>query len=157
MPTGFAGLLMSLMVCRYGTPLRNMSPCGSEPRLGTEPKLGENASFSEVRLSSRTLSRGGGGGGGAMGNCVGVTGLSGRKIVLKPWPFHFPRKKERGPRLGAPAEALASSALFKSRFSTTSPKTKSSGREILASCSIGSLINFLQQLFDPSRFESREF
>src|ERR1019366_3097998 len=86
-----------------------MSPWGVVPRLGTAPRLGENDSVSDVRLSSRMLSMvaGGGGGGGLVGRRVGggvgVTVLSGRKMVLKPVPVNVPVKAAIGPRLGAGA------------------------------------------------------
>lgn len=65
--------------------------------MGTDPKLGENDRLSEVRFSSRMLSRGGGGGGTGFGRCVGVAVLSGRKIVLKPFPTQSPTNADRGP------------------------------------------------------------
>src|ERR1700712_2147040 len=96
MPIGFFGSLTSLMVCRYGTPLRKTSPC-SAPRFGTEPRLGENDRTSLVRLSSRMLSLVFCG----IGSGVGVMGLFGRKMVLKPWPCQSPTKSASGPRFGA--------------------------------------------------------
>jgi hypothetical protein len=86
-------VVMSLMVCRYGTPLRKMSPCVCEPRFGIELRFDENDSDSSVKLSSRTLSDVIGG-----VNGVGVTVLSGRKIVLKPLPCQLPVNAARGPR-----------------------------------------------------------
>src|ERR1019366_1960395 len=82
-----------------------MSPWGVVPRLGTAPRLGENDSVSDVRLSSRMLSMvaGGVGGGGLIGSGVGVTVLSGRKMVFKPGPVNVPVKAAIGPRLGAGA------------------------------------------------------
>src|SRR6516225_3841286 len=59
MPVG-GEVVTSLIVCRYGTPLRNISFCCPVPRFGTEPKLLEKERVSLVRLSSRTLSCGGG-------------------------------------------------------------------------------------------------
>src|ERR1700681_3358720 len=81
------------MVCRYGTPLRKMSPCGVVPRLGTAPSLLEKASSSEVRFSSKMLSPGGSG----FGSGVGVTELLGRKMVLKPFPTKSPANAASGP------------------------------------------------------------
>src|SRR6266851_1330398 len=81
------------MVCRYGTPLRKMSPCGVVPRLGTAPRLLEKASSSEVRFSSKMLSPGGSG----FGSGVGVTELLGRKMVLKPFPTKSPANAASGP------------------------------------------------------------
>src|SRR4030088_2063142 len=40
-PTGWVGSLTSLMICRYGMPLRNTSPW-TMPRLGIDPSAGEN-------------------------------------------------------------------------------------------------------------------
>src|ERR1700680_2215690 len=97
MPVGWLGTVTSLIVCRYGTALRKMSPC-TMPRFGTEPRLFEKERDSTVRFSSRTLSCGGIGG---MGNGVGVAVLLGRKMVLKPLPSKLPLKSARGPRLGA--------------------------------------------------------
>ena len=85
-----AGSVTSLMVCTYGTPLRKMSPCANNPRLGTLPRAPAKASVSLVMLSSRTLSvvpcv-------GLFGNIVGVAELCGRKIVLNPFPANVPWK-----------------------------------------------------------------
>jgi hypothetical protein len=96
MPVLWPAMVTSLIACRYGTPLRKTSPW-TMPRLGTEPKAGENAKVSEVRFSSRTLSLPETG----TGNGVGVTGLSGRKIVLKPLPAHLPANAASAPRLGS--------------------------------------------------------
>lgn len=85
-----AGLVTSEMVCTYGTPLRKMSPCANNPRLGTLPRASAKASVSAVRLSSRTLS--GGPCAGLFGNVVGVAELCGRKMVLKPFPAKVPLK-----------------------------------------------------------------
>jgi hypothetical protein len=94
-------MVMSLMVCRYGTPLRKMSPC-TIPRLGTEPRPLENDRVSEVAFSSRMLSLLETG----MGSGVGVAALSGRKIVLKPLPANVPVNSASGPKLG-PGDAVA--------------------------------------------------
>jgi hypothetical protein len=84
--------VISLMVCRYGTPLRKMSFCWLVPRLGTEPRLFENESSSEVRFSSRMLSRGGGGGGTGFGNGVGVTGAVGPEDGVEAVPDKISNK-----------------------------------------------------------------
>ena len=68
---------------------------GVVPRFGTEPRLLENVSSSEVRFSSKMLSRRGESG---FGSGVGVTLLSGRKIVLKPFPTQSPTNAASGPR-----------------------------------------------------------
>lgn len=78
------------MVCTYGTPLRKMSPCANNPRLGTLPRASAKFSVSAVRLSSRTLSLAPTVG--LFGNIVGVAELCGRKIVLKPFPTKVPLK-----------------------------------------------------------------
>src|ERR1035438_2374198 len=101
MPTGVVGVVISVMDCRYGTPLRKMSGCTS-PRLGTEPRGAEKDSVSAVRFSSRTLSLGGTG---ATGSGVGEPRL-GRKMVLKPWPVNVPVKAASGPKPGATAGLL---------------------------------------------------
>src|ERR1035441_10862225 len=46
------------------------------------------------------LSRGGGGGGTGFGSDVGVAVLSGRKMVLKPFPTQSPTNAESGPSGG---------------------------------------------------------
>ena len=91
-PSAFpvAGLVTSLMVCTYGTPLRKMSPCANNPRLGTLPRAPAKASVSLVRLSSRTLSVAPCVG--LFGNMVGVAELCGRKIVFNPFPANVPWK-----------------------------------------------------------------
>src|SRR5579862_3440582 len=66
------------------------------PRFGTEPSGGENDSVSEVRLSSSTLSLPATG----IGSGVGVVGLSGRKMVLKPLPVKVPVNAANGPSVG---------------------------------------------------------
>ena len=78
------------MVCTYGTPLRKMSPCAANPRLGTLPRASAKARVSAVRLSSRTLSATPCVG--LFGNVVGVALLCGRKIVLNPFPANVPWK-----------------------------------------------------------------
>src|SRR5271165_1580477 len=82
-----------------------------------EPRLGENDKVSRVRFSSSTLSllSGGSGGGTGRGSVVGDAVLSGRKMVLKPWPLNVPAKATSGPRLGA-EEATALGAV---RFDTS--------------------------------------
>ena len=75
------GLVTSLMACTYGTPLRKISFCPADPRLGMLPRELENDSVSVVRLSSRTLSELTG-----MGNFVPLELLFGRNIELKPFP-----------------------------------------------------------------------
>ena len=77
------------MVCTYGTPLRKMSPCADNPRLGTLPRASAKVRVSVVRLSSKTLSVGPCVG---LGNVVGVAELCGRKIVLNPFPTNVPWK-----------------------------------------------------------------
>ena len=91
-PSAFpvAGLVTSWMVCTYGTPLRKISPCSENPRLGTLPRGSAKASVSVVRLISRTLS--GTPCVGFTGNVVGVAVLCGRKIVLRPFPAKVPLK-----------------------------------------------------------------
>ena len=86
------------MVCRYGTPLRKMSPCGVVPRLGTEPRLFENDEVfgGEVEFENVVARPGGSG----LGSGVGVALLLGRKIVLKPLPTQSPTNAARGPRGG---------------------------------------------------------
>ncbi len=69
------------------------------PRFGTEPSAGENDSVSEVRFSSSTLSLPLTG----IGSGVGVVGLSGRKMVLKPLPVKVPVKAASGPSVGISA------------------------------------------------------
>ena len=76
------------------------------PRFGTVPRLFEKERFSEVRFSSRILSRGGGGGGTGFGSMVGVAALSGRKMVLKPFPTKSPTNAESGPRGGGGADGV---------------------------------------------------
>src|SRR5271165_667603 len=88
-----------------------MSAWAPEPRLGTEPRLGENDKVSRVRFSSSTLSLPVTG----TGSGVGVAVLSGRKMVLKPWPLNVPAKAASGPRLGV-EEATALGAV---RFDTS--------------------------------------
>src|SRR6266702_7292714 len=105
MPTGVP-VVTSLMVWRYGTPLRKASACGPEPRFGIEPRLFENDSVSSVRFSSSTLS------GGSVvligpGICVGVVVLSGRKIVLNPCPVNVPVKADSGPSVGGRVKGTA--------------------------------------------------
>src|ERR1035441_1722534 len=99
-----------------------MSACAAVPRLGTEPRLGENERLSEVRFSSRILSRGGGGAGTGLGSGVGEAALSGRKIVLKPLPTQSPTNAASGPRGGGGVDGAA--CLLSGR---TCPKTKSLG------------------------------
>src|ERR1039458_9095895 len=99
-PTLSPWIVISLMVCRWGTSLRKASGCAALPRFGTEPKLGENERLSEVRFNSKMLSRGGGGGGTGFGSDVGVAVLSGRKMVLKPFPTQSPTNAESGPSGG---------------------------------------------------------
>src|ERR1700682_4103798 len=70
-----------------------MSPCFSVPRFGTVPRGEEKERVSEVRFSSRMLSLITGTGSG-----VGVTALSGRKMVLKPLPAQSPTRAASGPR-----------------------------------------------------------
>lgn len=115
--------------------MRNMSPCGFDPRLGTEPKLGENDKVSEVIFNSRTLSESGTG----VGRGVGVLLLFGRKMVLKPLPFQVPAKAVNGPRLGGTIGAT-SSIPGSIGLGGTCPNKKPSGREILALGLVGLLI-----------------
>src|SRR5882757_9713676 len=84
-------------------PLRKISACGPDPRLGLDPRLAENDNISSVRFSSRTLSDPMIGG----LKTVGVAALSGRKMVLKPLPVQLPVKAESGPRMGGGTGAAA--------------------------------------------------
>src|ERR1035438_9805737 len=89
-----------------------MSPWLPVPRLGMEPRLGENDRVSWVRLSSSKLSLPVTG----IGSSVGVAVLSGRKMMLKPWPVNVPAKAASAPRLGAGAPAPSLGAV---RFDTS--------------------------------------
>ena len=98
-------VVTSLIVCKYGTPFKKAS-AWTDPRLGTEPRLAENDRVSCVRLSSSTLSLPPTG----TGKCVGVVGLSGRKISLNPLPMKVPTKCASGPRAGVADGAAAATA-----------------------------------------------
>src|ERR1700690_2634696 len=102
MPIGFAGLVISLTVSRYETPLRKMSGVTS-PRFGTDPIGREKDSVWLVRFSSRRLSDGPG----ETGSLVGEP-RSGRKMVLNPWPWNVPVNADSGPKLGTAAGVLPS-------------------------------------------------
>jgi len=138
MPTAWPGVVTSLITCRYGTPLRKASAWVAEPRLGTEPKLLENVKVSEVRFSSSRLSPGGRG----IGNFIELADfvLSGRKIVLKPPPFHVPTKLASGPRGGTVGRTASARAVIGEW--STALNSKSSGSEISAVILMG-LLNYL--------------
>ena len=134
-------------------PLRKMSPCGSDPRLGTEPKLGENDKVSEVTFNSRMLSEPLTG----VGSGVGVLLLFGRKMVLKPLPFQVPTKAANGPRFGGTmgtgggATSATPGSIGAIGLEGTSPNRKSCGREIFALGFIGPLIWSEHPLFSKGR------
>ena len=63
-------LVTSVIVWRYGTPLRKISPWVPDPRLGIEERLGENDRLSCVRFNSSTLSDVLNGGGKRWRRCI---------------------------------------------------------------------------------------
>ena len=69
-----------------------------------------------------------------MGSCVGVAALSGRKMVLKPWPVNVPAKAASGPRLGTDDLIVLNAVRL-----DTSPNLKSLGSERAVS-NFGSII-----------------
>jgi hypothetical protein len=77
-----------------------------KPRLETVPRGLEKVSSSSVRLSSRTASFGRVTG---LGKVVGVGALYGRKMVLKPEPFHAPLKFCKTPRGGSSSDGFEGS------------------------------------------------
>jgi hypothetical protein len=72
-----------------------------------------------------------------IGSFVGVTVLSGRKMVLKPLPAKLPENAASGPRLGGGGGGGGAKG-----DGSTSPKMKSVGSPIFAATLIGAISVF---------------